>query len=159
LCYKLQDTKAPVVNSTATATFLQLALIIFEKLGAIGNPMNEAISSTPAGKDAFALFQDFCIMTNGDAGVFLKIKDFTKAYGLELIESIVTQHHKLFKSYPELLTLLKERACPQLIKSFSDKLDYSLTVRLMRLSLAIIRHFHGLMVINYLKVYNSAFGI
>ncbi|KAH6581189.1 hypothetical protein BASA60_002573 [Batrachochytrium salamandrivorans] len=34
LCYKLQDTKTPVVNSTAAATFRQLVIHVFEKLSA-----------------------------------------------------------------------------------------------------------------------------
>jgi hypothetical protein len=32
LCYKLQETKAPVVNHTAEATFRQLVIFVFEKL-------------------------------------------------------------------------------------------------------------------------------
>lgn len=50
LCYKLQETKAPVVNHTAEATFRQLVIFAFEKVTA--NPLQEVYKD-----DAVRIFQ------------------------------------------------------------------------------------------------------
>jgi hypothetical protein len=50
LCYKLQDTKAPVVNHTAEATFRQLVIFVFEKVSI--KPTEEMFK-----KDAVKIFQ------------------------------------------------------------------------------------------------------
>ncbi|KAJ3092623.1 hypothetical protein HK102_005115 [Quaeritorhiza haematococci] len=89
-----------------------------------------------------ALQRDLCLLTNGESVSFLRLNSLPKTFGLELIESILSNHYKLFKSHPELLSLLKDRGCPLVIKSFSEKNEYPLTVRLMRVVQIIIKHFH-----------------
>jgi hypothetical protein len=84
-------------------------------------------------------------LTAGESATFVKIKDMTKVTGLELIESIMSSFPSLIRQQTSLLTLVKEKVGPMLIKSFSDKLEYALTVRLLRLSLAFIKHFHDIM--------------
>lgn len=164
-----------MVNNTAAATLRQLVTHVFEKLvmedSELGAPAYDnfnANSLNPCGKDAYLLFLDLCKLTNGEDPDFLvKVQNVTKGFGLELIESVLTNHHKLFKSvsgreigfrrklteynyppskHPELLRLLKDRVCPLVIRSFSDKNDFPLTIRLMRVVQIIIIHFHGVLV-------------
>ena len=63
LCYKLQDTKVPVVNNTAMATFRQLIIYVFEKLeqedAALGGQKENDSSIRPCASDAFAIFEVF----------------------------------------------------------------------------------------------------
>ena len=85
-------------------------------------------------------------MTNGESGKFIQVKEMSKSYGLELIESILIQNPSLFKTYEPLSKLLKQKMCPLLIKSWSEKSEYALTVRLMRVSQVLIRYFHDFLI-------------
>ncbi|KAH6597282.1 hypothetical protein BASA50_004633 [Batrachochytrium salamandrivorans] len=184
LCYKLQDTKTPVVNSTAAATFRQLVIHVFEKLSAedakiksaavehvstLDHPIaqnvgedDDEITNAVLPKllpttelsaeyaqyttDAFMIFQDLCSFASGDPGTYLRIGIMPKGFCLELVESVLTGNPEIFSIHPQLLALLKDRICPMVIKAFSEKNDFSMTVRLMRVLQAIIKNFHLVLV-------------
>jgi hypothetical protein len=59
-----------------------------------------------------------------------------------LIEGILNSCHGLFKEENKLLRVLKDKISPLVIKLFSEKMEYSVMVRLTRLSVVIIKHFH-----------------
>ncbi|KAI8921650.1 hypothetical protein BC831DRAFT_75969 [Entophlyctis helioformis] len=182
LCYKLQDTKFPVVNSTAAVTFRQLFIHAFERLGTLeaqadaqntsttdadpaaidnaGQPMSKEMRQCAS--DARLLFQDLCLLTSGEPASFLRVQSMSKGFGLELIESVLVSTPSLFQSHPELLKLLKERVCSIVIKSFSEKIDFSIAVRLIRVMQAIIKHFNSVLVMEceiflsmYVKILES----
>ena len=141
LCYKLQDTRVPVVNSTATATFRQLIVHSFEKVS-----QDDVLDdSNQFFVDAINLFQDICLLTAGEAASFLRVPSMSRAYGLELIESVLSSTPTLFKKSQKIQLLLKDRICPLVIKSFSEKNDFSITIRLIRLMNTVIRHFHSIL--------------
>ncbi|KAK5671263.1 Endocytosis and vacuole integrity protein [Batrachochytrium dendrobatidis] len=184
LCYRLQDTKTPVVNSTAAATFRQLVIYAFEKLSIedfkINSPEPRPLSSTahnaktPTERlsndmtstpltsnapktelsseyaqyvtDAFMIFQDLCLLASGEQGTFLRVHTMSKGFCLELVESILSGNHEIFTIHPQLLSLLKDKICPLVIKAFSEKNDFSMTVRLMRVLQVIIKNFHLVLV-------------
>ncbi|KAJ3413434.1 hypothetical protein HDV05_008075, partial [Chytridiales sp. JEL 0842] len=146
VCFRLQDSKAPVVSSSAAATLRQLIMYTFEKVvveaSESGNEENTQPQDThPCANDAYLLFQDLCQLTNGESASSLKIGTMSKNLGLELLESVLSNHWRLFKTHERLLVLLKEHLCPIVIKSFSDKNDYALSVRLMRIIHIIVKHF------------------
>ncbi|CAI2181355.1 20085_t:CDS:10 [Funneliformis geosporum] len=150
ICFRLHDSKIVVVNNTAAATLRQLVINIFEKVqeeddinnkdGSI-KPTSTAVSIhgegvialRPCARDAYYLFQDMCLLTNGENPVYLRLHVLSRTFGLELIESVLTNHSRLFKPHPEFCSLLRERVCPLIIKNFSDKFDFPTTMRLMRL--------------------------
>lgn len=144
-----------VVNNTAAATLRQLVIHVFEKvlvedeqLAKSPAKQNASISSlSPCAKDAYMLFQDLCLLGSGETPLFLlKMTTLPKPFGLELIESILTNHYQLLKNHPEILNLLKEKVCPLVIRSFSDKNEFPLIVRLLRVVKIIIFYFHDIMV-------------
>ncbi|RKO89543.1 hypothetical protein BDK51DRAFT_35408, partial [Blyttiomyces helicus] len=49
------------------------------------------------------------------------------------------------KQHPEMASLLKDRVCPLVIKSFSDKNEFPLTARLMRVVQVIVKQFYDLL--------------
>ena len=55
------------------------------------------IKMLPCAKDAYFLFQDLCLLTNGERPVYLRLNYLSKTFGLELIESVLTNHFKLFQ--------------------------------------------------------------
>ena len=50
----------------------------------------------PAARDAFAIFEDLCLLGNGERPQFLQLEYLHKTFALELIESVLTNYHDLF---------------------------------------------------------------
>jgi hypothetical protein len=123
LCFKLQDSRIAVVSSTAAATLRQLVMFIFEKMvhedrleSNDAPQLSEALlpdGSTralgPCAKDAFSVFEDLCLLANSEKPHSLKLEYLHKTFALELIESVLTNYHELFRkascqSFSELLS-------------------------------------------------------
>ena len=124
LCFRLHDSKTPMVSNTAAATLRQMVVQLFEKATNEHQRLVEDSSPSalaadqdtqdptfvarysailpqisalkPSSLDAFLLFQDLCLLTNGDKPVFLRLEYLNRPFGLELIESILMAHHALF---------------------------------------------------------------
>ncbi|KAK3844406.1 MAG: hypothetical protein J3R72DRAFT_382422 [Linnemannia gamsii] len=170
LCFRLQDSRVVFVNNTAAATLRQLVIYIFEKVGdediakqkSASEPQEQAKGETqdqvdctqdneeqlgPCALDAYLLFQDLCLLTNSEQARFLNLGSISRTFGLELIESVLTNHFHLFKQHKEFASLLRERVCPLIIKNFSDKHDFPQTMRLMRVVYILIKQFHEILAI------------
>ncbi|KAJ3006215.1 UNVERIFIED_CONTAM: hypothetical protein HDU68_004209, partial [Siphonaria sp. JEL0065] len=145
LCYRLQDSKSPVVSSIASATLGQIVLHAFEKVAIEDEADPGSIDDEkmkPFAKDASMLFQDLCQLAVGESGSFWKVSSLSKGFCLELIESVLKDHSSLFKQHASLLVLVKERICPLLMRSFSDKSEFQLLVRLMRVIHVTVKFFN-----------------
>ncbi|KAG0005765.1 hypothetical protein BGZ65_010239, partial [Modicella reniformis] len=169
LCFRLQDSRVVFVNNTAAATLRQLVIYIFEKVGtedlATQGQAGESVLQNdenqdtlvleqvneeqlePCALDAYLLFQDLCLLTNSEHARFLSLNSISRTFGLELIESVLTNHFHLFKKHKEFALLLRERVCPLIIKNFSDKQDFPQTMRLMRVVYILIKQFHEILPI------------
>lgn len=66
----------------------------------------------------YLLIQDLCLLTGGDRAAWIPIPTLSRAFGLELIELIITNYSKLFLTLDEFSFLLKDKLCPLVIKSF-----------------------------------------
>lgn len=111
ICFRLQDSKIVVVNNTAAATLRQLVIFVFDKVAKedsnkqqdpeanqeVEISTGEKIKLHPCAKDAYYLFQDLCLLTNGDYPEYLRLNHLSKTFGLELIESVLTNHYTLFR--------------------------------------------------------------
>ncbi|KAG1875786.1 guanine nucleotide exchange factor in Golgi transport N-terminal-domain-containing protein [Suillus subluteus] len=155
LCFKLQDSRIAVVSSTAAATLRQFVMFIFEKMvdedrqESNGTPdLSEAAlpdGSTkalrPCAKDAFSVFEDLCLLAISEKLNFLKLDYLQKTFALELIESVLTNYHELFRKAMELLMLLQYYLCPLVLKALSDRHVFPLTLRCMRVIFLILMKF------------------
>ncbi|OJA16090.1 hypothetical protein AZE42_05646 [Rhizopogon vesiculosus] len=111
LCFKLQDSRIAVVSSTAAATLRQLVMFIFEKmvqedrldsddsveLSEARLPDGTTRALGPCAKDAFSVFEDLCLLANSEKPHSLKLDYLHKTFALELIESVLTNYHELFR--------------------------------------------------------------
>jgi hypothetical protein len=110
LCFKLHESRTAVVSSTAAATLRQLVMFVVDKVVEEDRRMmlaNELESITlpdgttqalgPAARDAFAIFEDLCLLGNGESPQFLELEYLHKTFALELIESVLTNYHELFR--------------------------------------------------------------
>src|SRR5579863_2126839 len=86
LCFKLHESRTAVVSSTAAATLRQLVMFVVDKvveedrrpllaseLESITLPDGTTRSLGPAARDAFAVFEDLCLLGNGEHPHFLEL--------------------------------------------------------------------------------------
>lgn len=51
----------------------------------------------PSARDAYAVFEDLCLLANAEKPHFLNLDYLHKTFALELIESVLTNYHDLFR--------------------------------------------------------------
>ncbi|VDP78934.1 unnamed protein product [Echinostoma caproni] len=148
LCLRLHASKTPSTVNTAAAAVRQCASAVFDRV------MKEELSSedkmsgiksdcllrsedvapvnvmnlSSASKDAYRLFQDICALLSDEPLTWLTgITEFSRALGLELIESLVLHYSCLFRQCIAFAHLLKTNLCPLVIKLFSPSLKLRTT--------------------------------
>ena len=111
LCFKMQESRIAVVSSTAAATLRQIVMFIVDKvvdedrrdnLNAsdrtdIDLPDGTSKALGPSSLDAFLVIQDLCLLANAEKPHFLRLGSLPKTFALELIESVLTNYHDLFR--------------------------------------------------------------
>jgi hypothetical protein len=50
----------------------------------------------PAARDAYLVFDDICLLVNGEQPSFLKLQSLPRTFGLELIESVLSDFSNVF---------------------------------------------------------------
>jgi len=114
LCFKLQESRIAVVSSTAAATLRQLVMFVVDKmvledrvaeteelpssqLSDVVLPDGTSKKLGPSAKDAYSVFEDLCLLANSEKPHFLKLEFLHKTFALELVESVLTNYHELFR--------------------------------------------------------------
>ncbi|GHJ88999.1 hypothetical protein NliqN6_5401 [Naganishia liquefaciens] len=169
ISFKLHEAKPTVVNSTAAATLRQAIMLIFERVVAEDKQHSptEPPSGTfsPALQDAYDLFSDLCLLTRsqgagtlglgnlfgaiganqnegGKVRLLKNLSGVGKAFGLELIESLLGGFEGCLKAHPPLVDLLKNGLCPLLVRNLMEKSSsFPLTLRTIRLIFLLLRSF------------------
>ncbi|KAF9810712.1 hypothetical protein IEO21_06846 [Rhodonia placenta] len=155
LCFRLQESRIAVVSSTAAATLRQLVMFVVDKVvdedrrdeldvsamveTTLPNGENKALG--PSAYDAYAVFEDLCLLANAERPRFLKLDVLRKTFALELIESVLTNYHDLFRKHTELLLLLQHHLSPLLLKGLSDRPNFPLTLRSTRVVFLLLKQF------------------
>ncbi|XP_020288600.1 protein MON2 homolog isoform X3 [Pseudomyrmex gracilis] len=184
LCFRLHFTKDCTTINTAGATVRQLVSLVFERVIAedeqnpdqqdtevnleeLKIPTNQAPKGLgPCTADAYLMFQDLVQLVNADQPYWLiGITEMTRTFGLELLESVLTNFSSVFFKHPEFSFLLKERVCALVIKLFSpnikyrnlvpaslqqatplDKPSFPISMRLLRVVSVLIQKYHSLLI-------------
>ncbi|KAI9730301.1 MAG: hypothetical protein M1818_008204 [Claussenomyces sp. TS43310] len=151
ICSLLQSSKNGIVNNTAAATLQQLVVAVFDKVVAEDNIALEvptvAEAPTESGNvplrtaafDAYRVFNDLCLLTESQRPRFLRVAGLPQTFGLELIESVLTNHADIFLRHPEQANILRARVMPFIISSLSDRLSFAITVRVVRILYTLLR--------------------
>lgn len=153
ICHILQGgNKISVVVNTALATLQQLIIAVFDKVLAedqsqeplpktfeVSADENDKILVSPAAYDALRVFFDICNLIEHQKPLFLEFNHLPETVGLELIESILTTHSDIFITHLEFCYVLRTRAVPLLLRAFSEKRDFPVTVRVTRILYLLIR--------------------
>jgi hypothetical protein len=53
-------------------------------------------SARPHRPDTFAIFEDLCLLGNGERPQFAQLESLYKTFALDMIERVLTNNHKLF---------------------------------------------------------------
>lgn len=72
-------------------------------------------------------------MTEGQRPNFLNTGSLAQNFGFELIESILANHSETITARPEQIEVLRLRLMPLVLKVLSEKLSFTVTVRVIRL--------------------------
>jgi len=62
------------------------------------NDSSEPFYLLPAARDAYLVFDDICLLVNGEQPSFLKLQNLPRTFGLELIESVLSDFSAVFIS-------------------------------------------------------------
>ncbi|KAI0423923.1 endosomal peripheral membrane protein [Xylaria sp. FL1042] len=146
ICFILQTSKNGVVSNTSAATLQQLIMTVFEKVTTEDKSTSdtEIVGEAPIGNggtvqlraaamDAHRVFKDICLMTENQRPEYLRFTGLPQTFGLELIESVLSQHASLFLVHPEQAYTLRTKVMPFIIKSLNGKPDFATSVRLVRI--------------------------
>lgn len=151
VCSTLQASKQASVSNSAAATLQQLIAALFEGLEAEDAKAHEVPtvakvpSSTgdvhvrPFAYDAFRVFHDLCLITEGQKPQYLTAISIPQASGLELIESILSSHALVFDEHPEQANVLRTVLMPFIIRSLSERQNFAITVRILRVLSSVVR--------------------
>ncbi|KAL3320334.1 Endocytosis and vacuole integrity protein [Cichlidogyrus casuarinus] len=177
ICLRLHSSKAKAVTNTAAASTRQAASAVFDKaLVALKLdqqsptskeppelPCQEAILHSFAIKDAFLLFQDICLLANGEPPVWLSgIHNMSILLAIDIIDYILVHYSIFFVKLDNFKKLLKERVCPLSIRLLSahgkesesnqsldcelhSDVSFPVTVRNYHLLLTVITNFYSLL--------------
>ncbi|KKA30319.1 hypothetical protein TD95_003383 [Thielaviopsis punctulata] len=150
ICFVLQTSKNAIVNNTSAATLQQLVVAVFDKVVAedkandgpfVGEAPTdkEPVSLRAAAMDAYRVFNDLCLMTENQRPEYLRFTGLQQTFGLELIESALTNHAPIFLEHAEQAQILRQRVMPFLLSAFRGKPNFATTVRLTRILYTLIR--------------------
>ena len=72
-------------------------MLLANELELITLPDGTTQALGPAARDAFAIFEDLCLLGNDERPQFLQLEYLHKTFALELIESVLTNYYELFR--------------------------------------------------------------
>ncbi|XP_072945824.1 protein MON2 homolog [Epargyreus clarus] len=134
------ETRDVSTSHAAAATVRQLAALVFERalheadgtlkvnpndVRIITNTVKAPKDLKPCAVDAYLILQDIIQLVNSDAPLWLiGISDVPKTFGLELLDTILTDFSAIFFKIPDFRFLLKEHVCALIIRLFSPNVKY-----------------------------------
>ncbi|KAK7202897.1 hypothetical protein BZA70DRAFT_86340 [Myxozyma melibiosi] len=153
LCSTMQNSKIQVVVNTAAATLQQMCVAVFDEIITEDSraadiepefevPIDDGksiVKIRPAAYDAFRVFQDICFLTEGNKPKFVKAHQISETFGLELIESIISNHATIFNNHPEQTYILRTYVFPYILRSLSERREFPIIVRVIRVLYLILR--------------------
>lgn len=78
-------------------------------------------------------------MTENQRPEYLRFTGLPQTFGLELIESVLTNHASIFLTHPEQAHILRTRVMPFIISALNHKPNFATSVRLVRILYTLLR--------------------
>jgi len=84
-------------------------------------------------------------MTENQRPEFLRFSGLPQTFGLELIESVITNHAAVFTTHPEQAQILRTRVMPLVVSALKGKPSFATSVRLVRILYTMLRRHIGIL--------------
>lgn len=151
VCVALQNVKTATVSGVAAATLQQLLVSIFEKVAsedakALEVPVVAEVPSDDgpvamreAAYDAYRVFLDISLALESRKTRFVQLSNMNPSAGLELIWVCIDTHPRVFLHHPEQINIIRTVIMPFLIRVISERQNFSLTLRAIRVAALVIR--------------------
>ncbi|EHK24982.1 uncharacterized protein TRIVIDRAFT_146580 [Trichoderma virens Gv29-8] len=139
ICFILQSSKNAIVNNTSAATLQQLVVSVFDKVVAEDKNGGDAPIAGEAPSADGKVELRAAALDAYRRSEFLRFSGLQQTFGLELIESVITNHASVFISHPEQAHILRDRVMPLLMSALKGKPSFATTVRLVRILYTLLR--------------------
>lgn len=151
VCAALQNAKAATVSGVAAATLQQLVVSVFDKVAAEDTKGMDlpAVTEIPgdgapiplrgAAYDAYRVFLDICLATEGRKPKFVQFTGLSPSSGLELVWACLNTHPQIFASHAEQTNIIRSLVLPFLIRVISERQGFGITLRAIRVASLVIR--------------------
>lgn len=93
--FRLHELASSNVKNAAVAIVRQLIIWLFEQVAE--EDAHGTGDARPYADDAFAIFQDICLLLNDEKAQVLALNSIDKSFALELIESVLAFHSLIFR--------------------------------------------------------------
>ncbi|OQR94140.1 hypothetical protein THRCLA_08236 [Thraustotheca clavata] len=153
ICLHLQSQSGNAITSnTAAMTVRQIVTMVFDNV--VHHQESSEIVMNNARKVGFLVFQDLCLMSREESGVWMKRTTFSKLLGVELVEAVLTSHSNLFRTDIEFRSMLKQHIKTLITMNLdtllspaniSNPTTFPLLLRIMRLASTVLLHFTALL--------------
>lgn len=102
---------------------------------------DDEVQLREASMDAYRIFKDICLLTENQRPEYLRFTGLPQTFGLELIESVLSQHASVFTKpqHPEQAHILRTRVMPFIISALSGRPNFATSVRLVRILYTLLR--------------------
>lgn len=151
VCAALQNVKAATVSGVAAATLQQLVVSVFDRVAVEDEAGDRVpiVTRIPGGDgpiplkeaayDAYRVFLDICLATEGQNTRFVRFSGLSAASGLELMGACLGSHSNIFASHLEQTNILRTVVMPHIIRVISERQSFGVTLRALRVASFIIR--------------------
>ena len=96
-------------------------------------------------------------MTENQRPEFLRFSGLPQTFGLELIESVITNHAAVFTTHPEQAQILRTRVMPLVVSALKGKPSFATSVRLVRILYTMLRRHIGTVSYTHLTLPTNEF--
>ncbi|OQR87937.1 hypothetical protein ACHHYP_07821 [Achlya hypogyna] len=155
ICLHLQaQANNPITANTAAMTVRQIVTMVFDNVVQLSTSAASPELKHSAKNVGFLVFQDLCLMSREEAGVWLKRTTFSKLLGVELVEAVLTSHSELFRTDVEFRSMLKQHIKTLVTMNLDSLLMpanatnpsmFPLLLRIMRLAATVLANFTSLL--------------
>jgi len=152
LCLTLQQHRSGNIRNTAVATVQQFIALLLDIVASEPDPTAgsrgdmtqrpELGALSVAARCTFLAFQDLCLLANGESAQWLPGTGPVRIqFALEMVQRTLQSHSELFMHRRPFQYLLKERACPLLLKTMqqpSSQQEWGAMLRLLHLTATLL---------------------
>ncbi|KAL2312091.1 Guanyl-nucleotide exchange factor [Schizosaccharomyces pombe] len=137
ICFNLHNSKNSVVSNAAAATLRQIVILVFDYLDydTLAHKQEADLFL-----DSLSLFKGLCSLLSAGKSESLNVDHISTTFGLELLESILVNHHRLFQ-IPEFQDSVRKDLLPIITASLASMSDFPVALRISRILNIIFQHY------------------